>query len=79
MKFNLFFFLIYSEHRLLIAHGLIDENVHYINTEVLVEELDKHGKSYRLQVYPNEKHGLRHASSNEHFETLMFSWLTNYL
>ncbi|KAG1561199.1 hypothetical protein G6F49_002035 [Rhizopus delemar] len=68
-----------NEHRLLIAHGLIDENVHYINTEVLVEELDKHGKSYRLQVYPNEKHGLRHASSNEHFETLMFSWLTNYL
>ncbi|KAI9246494.1 hypothetical protein BDA99DRAFT_565521 [Phascolomyces articulosus] len=68
-----------SEHRLLIAHGLIDENVHFTNTEVLVSELVKYNKPHYLQVYPTEKHGLRHASVNEHFETLMFFWLINYL
>ncbi|CEJ03392.1 hypothetical protein RMCBS344292_17378 [Rhizopus microsporus] len=68
-----------SGNRLLIAHGLIDENVHFKNTEALVTELVKHNKHHYLQVYPNEKHGLRHASVNEHFETLMFYWLTNYL
>ncbi|CAO3690755.1 unnamed protein product [Rhizopus stolonifer] len=68
-----------SGYRLLIAHGLIDENVHFRNTEVLVTELVKHNKQHYLQVYPTEKHGLRHASVNEHFETLMFYWLTNYL
>ncbi|KAI8149797.1 hypothetical protein BJV82DRAFT_584686 [Fennellomyces sp. T-0311] len=68
-----------SEHRLLIAHGLIDENVHFTNTEHLVSKLVKHNKPHYLQVYPTEKHGLRHASVNEHFETLMFFWLINYL
>ncbi|KAI8368707.1 Alpha/Beta hydrolase protein [Blakeslea trispora] len=68
-----------NEHRLLIVHGLIDENVHFRNTEQLVTELIKHNKPHYLQVYPTEKHGLRHASVNEHFETLMFYWLKNYL
>ncbi|KAI9477965.1 MAG: hypothetical protein EXX96DRAFT_569098 [Benjaminiella poitrasii] len=67
------------EHRLLIAHGLIDENVHFENTKTLVEALVKQQKPHYLQVYPSEKHGLRHASVNEHFETLMFYWLKNYL
>ncbi|KAI9488724.1 Alpha/Beta hydrolase protein [Zychaea mexicana] len=68
-----------GEHRLLIAHGLIDENVHFTNTEMLVSKLVKHNKPHYLQVYPTERHGLRHASVNEHFETLMFFWLINYL
>ncbi|KAI8881153.1 alpha/beta-hydrolase [Backusella circina FSU 941] len=68
-----------KENRLLIAHGLIDENVHFLNTESLVSELVKLKKPHYLQVYPTEKHGLRHASVNEHFETLMFYWLVNYL
>ncbi|KAI8975118.1 Alpha/Beta hydrolase protein [Mycotypha africana] len=68
-----------QEHRLLLAHGLIDENVHFTNTELLVSQLVKHKKPHYLQVYPTEKHGIRHASVNEHFETLMFYWLVNYL
>ncbi|KAI8393595.1 uncharacterized protein BYT42DRAFT_609376 [Radiomyces spectabilis] len=68
-----------TDHRLLIAHGYIDENVHFRNTEELVAELLKHKKPHYLQVYPTEKHGLRHASVNEHFETLMFYWLVNHL
>ncbi|KAI8637275.1 hypothetical protein BD408DRAFT_424779 [Parasitella parasitica] len=68
-----------NENRLLIAHGLIDENVHFRNTELLVSQLVKLKKPHYLQVYPSEKHGLRHASVNEHFETLMFYWLCNYL
>ncbi|KAI8073066.1 dipeptidyl peptidase IV N-terminal region-domain-containing protein [Gongronella butleri] len=68
-----------EEHRLIIVHGLIDENVHFRNTEKLVAELDKYNKPYHLQVYPTEKHGLRHASVNEHFDTLMFHHLVNYL
>lgn len=76
-KFNSNF--VNSENRLLIAHGLIDENVHFRNTELLVSQLVKLKKPHYLQVYPSEKHGLRHASVNEHFETLMFYWLSNYL
>ncbi|KAF9114880.1 dipeptidylpeptidase [Mortierella sp. AM989] len=68
-----------SENRLLIAHGLIDENVHFKNTETLIADLIRHNKPHQVQVYPTERHGLRDARVNEHFETLMFYWLKNYL
>ncbi|CAM0135085.1 unnamed protein product [Umbelopsis sp. WA50703] len=68
-----------SPNRLLIVHGLIDENVHFQNSDELVTALKEHDKPHQLQVYPSERHGLRHASVNEHFETLMFFWLVNYL
>ncbi|CAG8609132.1 5158_t:CDS:10 [Paraglomus occultum] len=68
-----------SENRLLIAHGQIDENVHFEHSERLVAALVKYNKPHVLQPYPNERHGLRHANVAEHFETLMFFWLMNYL
>ncbi|KAG0296152.1 dipeptidylpeptidase [Dissophora globulifera] len=68
-----------SENRLLIAHGLIDENVHFKNTETLAADLIRHNKPHQVQIYPTERHGLRDARVNEHFETLMFYWLKNYL
>ncbi|KAG0253667.1 dipeptidylpeptidase [Actinomortierella ambigua] len=68
-----------SENRLLIAHGLIDENVHFKNTETLSAELIRVNKPHHIQLYPTERHGLRDARVNEHFETLMFYWLRNYL
>ncbi|CAO3609304.1 unnamed protein product [Cunninghamella echinulata] len=68
-----------EDNRLIIVHGLIDENVHIRNTECLVEKLIEKGKPHKYQVYPTEKHGLRHATVNEHFEVLMFHCLLNYL
>ncbi|CAG8434850.1 12884_t:CDS:10 [Ambispora gerdemannii] len=68
-----------GENRLLIVHGQIDENVHYKNSELLVSALVKINKPHVLQSYPTERHGLRHANVAEHFETLMFFWLINYL
>ncbi|KAF9207468.1 dipeptidylpeptidase [Haplosporangium sp. Z 27] len=68
-----------SENRLLIAHGLIDENVHFKNTETLTADLIRLNKPHQVQIYPTERHGLRDARVNEHFETLLFYWLKNYL
>ncbi|KAJ9081164.1 hypothetical protein DSO57_1017529 [Entomophthora muscae] len=68
-----------SENRLLIAHGMIDENVHFSHTEALVSALISANKPYHLQVYPTERHGFRSQGVSEHFDTLMFYWLRNYL
>ncbi|KAF9431612.1 dipeptidylpeptidase [Entomortierella beljakovae] len=68
-----------GENRLLVAHGLIDENVHFKNSESLIAELIRQNKPHHLQVYPTERHGLRDSRTNEHFETLMFQWLKTYL
>src|SRR5581483_1650382 len=45
---------LFSENRLLIAHGQIDENVHFKNSELLVSALVKQNKPHKLQPYPTE-------------------------
>jgi hypothetical protein len=52
MIFYLLFFcyIINRENRLLIVHGMIDENVHLIHTTALVNELLKSCKPHKLQV-----------------------------
>ena len=51
-------------NRLIIFHGLCDENVHFVHTSMLVQELIKHKKPYSLQVYPDDRHGVARGSSH---------------
>lgn len=68
-----------DENRLLIIHGLIDENVHFFHTSQLIAAMIKAGKPYQLQVYPNERHSLRHMDASKHYETMLLSFLQNHL
>lgn len=68
-----------EEGRLLLIHGLMDENVHFTHTTSLVQALVKAGKPYRLQVYPQERHSLRHLATSEHYETTLLSFLQDNL
>ncbi len=43
--------------RLLIAHGLMDENVHMANTAQFIRELQKNRKQFDLMLYPKDRHG----------------------
>lgn len=67
------------DNRLLIIHGLIDENVHFYHTSQLVNHLVKHNKPYQLQVYPSERHSLRNMEASKHYETKLLSFLQNNL
>ncbi|XP_015598868.1 dipeptidyl peptidase 9 isoform X2 [Cephus cinctus] len=68
-----------EENRLLIIHGLMDENVHFFHTSQLINALVKVGKPYQLQVYPNERHSLRNLDTSKHYETTLLSFLQNHL
>ncbi|XP_032785122.2 dipeptidyl peptidase 9 [Daphnia magna] len=68
-----------QENRLLIIHGMIDENVHFAHTSQLINALVRSGKPYQLQVYPNERHSLRHLDASEHYETVLLTFLRNCL
>ncbi|ESO90963.1 hypothetical protein LOTGIDRAFT_217498 [Lottia gigantea] len=68
-----------EENRLLIIHGLIDENVHFHHSNYLINSLVKHCKPYQLQVYPNERHGIRGHEASEHYKTMVLSFLQNNL
>jgi len=46
------------EGELLLIHGTGDDNVHYQNTEMLVNELVKNGKMFNQLSYPMRTHGI---------------------
>jgi len=61
---------------LLYIHGTGDDNVHYQNGEMLVNELIKHNRQFQFMPYPNRTHGISEgAGTREHLQTLY----TNYL
>ena len=68
-----------EENRLLIIHGMMDENVHFYHTSQLINALVKTGKPYQLQIYPDERHSLRNLDANKHYETTFLSFLQNHL
>ncbi|KXJ26797.1 Dipeptidyl peptidase 9 [Exaiptasia diaphana] len=70
---------IQMEGRLLLVHGLIDENVHFFHTSLLINELIKACKPYGLAIYPTERHGIRQTVSSEHYETTVLSFLQKNL
>ena len=43
---------------LLYIHGTGDDNVHYNNAEMLINELVKHEKQFQLMCYPNRTHSI---------------------
>lgn len=43
--------------RLLLAHGMLDDNVPPYNTLLVVEELIKANKDFDLIVFPSQRHG----------------------
>ncbi|GGG50959.1 S9 family peptidase [Bizionia arctica] len=64
------------EGNLLYIHGTGDDNVHYQNAEILVNELIKYNKQFQFMPYPNRSHSIREGEgTSEHLSTLY----TNYL
>ncbi len=61
---------------LLVVHGTGDDNVHYQNTEMLINELVKNNKQFSLMSYPNRTHSINEGRGTSlHLATLF----TNYL
>ncbi|MBL7873867.1 MAG: DPP IV N-terminal domain-containing protein [Cyclobacteriaceae bacterium] len=64
---------------LLYIHGTGDDNVHYANAEMLVNELIKHGKQFQFMPYPNRTHSISEGEGTfEHLSTLYSNYLRTY-
>ena len=58
--------------KLLLVHGTGDDNVHYQNTEMVINELIKHNKQFQVMPYPNRSHGIYEGeNTTRHLYTLM--------
>lgn len=64
---------------LLYIHGTGDDNVHYQNAEMLVNELVKHNRQFQFMAYPNRSHSLAEGEgTHEHLMTLYTSYLKTH-
>ncbi|KAL6054462.1 Dipeptidyl peptidase 9 [Balamuthia mandrillaris] len=66
-------------NRLLLVHGLMDENVHFCNTARLIDELIKECKPYQLVILPAERHGVRSVKAQRYFEYMFLSFVLDHL
>lgn len=61
---------------LLFVHGTGDDNVHYQNTEKLINELVKNGKMFQMMSYPNRTHSLSEGEGTfQHLAALYTKYL----
>lgn len=58
---------------LLYIHGTGDDNVHYQNAEMLINELVKNKKVFQLMSYPNRTHGIYEGEGTSQHLALTFT------
>ena len=61
---------------LLIAYGTGDDNCHYQNCQMLINEFIKHQKHFTMMAYPNRSHSINEGEGTSYH---LFSQLTKYL
>lgn len=64
---------------LLYIHGTGDDNVHYANAEVLLNELIKYNKQFQFMPYPNRTHNINEGEgTSQHLSTLYTTFLKKH-
>ena len=64
---------------LLFVHGTGDDNVHYDNAEVMLNELIKYNKTFQFMAYPNRSHSISEGEgTRKHLSTLYSDYLRKF-
>lgn len=58
---------------LLLIHGTGDDNVHYQNAEMLINELVKYRKNFQMMSYPNRTHSISEGEGTSEHLALTFT------
>ena len=65
--------------KLLIVHGLADDNVHAQNTLLYIESLVQANKQFEMQIYPDDNHFLKKRNNYTHLHRRLMLFLQNNL
>jgi dipeptidyl-peptidase-4 len=65
--------------KLLLVHGLVDENVHARHTMRLVEALTTAARDYELMLFPEARHMPRNPAHLEYLERQLIAFLRRHL
>lgn len=64
---------------LLLAHGMADDNVLFVNSTRLISELQQRGVQFELMTYPGAKHGLSTPQMKTHVYTAIQRFFDQHL
>jgi dipeptidyl-peptidase-4 len=64
---------------LLVIHGSGDDNVHYQNTQALMNKLVAANKQFTMMEYPNRNHGIFGGNTSRHLRDLITRYLQENL
>ena len=67
------------EGKLLLVHGSADDNVHFQQSMLYVEQLVEAGKQFEMQVYPNKNHSILGKKTRLHLYTRFNEFLKRNL
>jgi len=67
------------EGSLMLCHGLMDENVLFRQTAVLINHLIEHQKAYEMAMFPSERHGPRRPQDRAFLEERILAFLQRSL
>lgn len=65
--------------KLMLVHGLIDENVHFRHTARLINKLIAAGKDYDLLIFPEERHSPRRLRDRIYMEQRITEYFVRHL
>lgn len=65
--------------KLLLVHGMIDENVHFRHTARLINALVAAGKPYELLIFPDERHMPRRLRDRIYMEARIWEFIERNL
>ncbi len=61
--------------KFLIIHGTADDNVHFQNSVMMIDEMIKKNIDFESAYYPNKNHGIRGGNTSLHLYRKMTNWI----
>ncbi len=61
--------------RLLLIHGMMDDNVHLANNTKLIHALQRANKPFEMMLYPESRHGI----GGKHYQRVQYDFITKTL
>jgi dipeptidyl-peptidase 9 len=68
-----------QDNRVLLVHGMQDENVHFSNTVQLIDALITANKPHHIMLLPKERHGCQNVNTRRYLLVQCAWFLLNYL
>jgi len=65
--------------KLLMVHGTGDDNVHFQNTEAMINAFVAANRPFSFMAYPNRNHGIYGGNTRQHLYTLLTSFVEQNL